>query len=247
MDPLRGKEIIGTERVRADLEGVNKRILSIAKKAKGADKEAQHEMAIATRFLEALEAGRPARTVALALEEQEIAASFHLLTLKPVLYVCNVSEADAAQGNIWSERVRAMASEENSQAVVISASIEAEISLLESADEKKEFLDELGLTESGLDQIIRTGYTLLNLLTFFTVGPQEARAWTAWHGATAPQAAGCIHTDFERGFICAETVSYSDFVTYKGESGAKEAGKFRQEGRGYLIQDGDIFHFRFNV
>lgn len=247
IDPLRDKDIIETELMLADLESVTKRLQSIAKKSKGADKAAQQEMAIATRFLEALEAGKPARAVTLTAEEEAIAASFHLLTLKPVLYVCNVSEADAFTGNAWSERVVALAAGENAQAVVISASIEAEIALLESTADKEEFLSGLGLSESGLAQIIRTGYQLLNLLTFFTAGPQEARAWTVGQGATAPQAAGCIHTDFERGFICAETVAYADFVAFKGEAGAKEAGKFRQEGRGYIVQDGDVFHFRFNV
>lgn len=247
VSPVRDKDIIDTELMLADLESIAKRIQAITKKSKGADKVAQQEMATAQKFLHALEAGQPARTVNLTDEEWVIATNFHLLTLKPVLYVCNVAETHVTATNPLVEAVRAMAIQEKSPVVIISANIEAEIALLESPSEKQEFLEGLGLTESGLDQIIRTGYNLLNLLTFFTVGPQEARAWTIGQGLCAPQAAGCIHTDFERGFICAETISYGDFVACKGEAGAKEAGRFRQEGRNYVVQDGDIFHFRFNV
>jgi GTP-binding protein YchF len=247
IDPLRDKEIIDTELMLADLASLSKRKENLAKKLKAQDKEAKEEDIICTKLLAALEEGRPARSVTLTETELPIAHQFGLITLKPVLYACNVQESEAGSGNTWSEKVAKMAQQENASSVIISASIEAEISLLGSREEKEMFLQELGLTKSGLDQVIEKGYGLLSLLTFFTCGPKETRAWTTFKGATAPQAAGCIHSDFERGFIRAETISYQDFITYKGESGAKEAGKFRQEGKDYIVQDGDIFHFRFNV
>lgn len=247
IDPLRDKEIIDTELMLADLASLTKRKETLAKKLKAQDKDAKEEDAICTKLLGALEEGRPARSVTLSPAETTLAQTFGLITLKPVLYACNVEESEAATGNAWSEKVTEMARKENSSTVVISASIEAEISALSSIEEKELFLNELGLKKSGLAQVIEKGYGLLNLLTFFTCGPKETRAWTTFKGATAPQAAGCIHSDFERGFIRAETIAYEDFIAFNGEAGAKEAGKFRQEGKEYIVQDGDIFHFRFNV
>jgi GTP-binding protein YchF len=197
----------------------------------------------------ALRDGKPAREIipGLSAEKLEILRLLQLVTSKPVLYVANVGEEDAAKGNALSEKVAAKAKAEGTECVVITAAIEAEVSVLESEDEKKEFLSSLGLEEPGLNKIIRAGYRRLNLLTFFTVGPKEARAWTVRRGAHAPQAAGAIHTDFERGFIRAETIAYDDFIACKGEAGARDAGKLRQEGKEYPVQDGDVFHFKFNV
>ncbi|MFN7662423.1 MAG: redox-regulated ATPase YchF [Alphaproteobacteria bacterium] len=247
IDPLRDKDIIDTELMLADLASLTKRKEGLAKKLKTQDKDAKEEDAICSKLLVALEQGHPARSVTLSAEEKTVADTLGLITLKPVLYVCNVQELEAGTGNELSQKVAALAAQEKASALVISASIEAEISILPSREEKKMFLNELGLTKSGLDQVIEKGYGLLGLVTFFTAGPKEARAWTTFKGATAPQAAGCIHSDFERGFIRAETIAYDDFILCKGEAGAKEAGKFRQEGKDYLVQDGDIFHFRFNV
>ena len=247
IDPLRDKDIIDTELMLADLASLTKKKETLAKKLKSQDKEAKEEDIICTKLLAALEDGRPARSVTLSLEESTLAQTFGLITLKPVLYACNVEESQAGTGNDWSQKVAEIARQEHASAVVISASIEAEISVLSSMEEKEMFLNELGLKKSGLAQVIEKGYGLLNLLTFFTCGPKETRAWTTFKGATAPQAAGCIHSDFERGFIRAETVAYEDFIACKGEAGAKEAGKFRQEGKEYIVQDGDILHFRFNV
>jgi hypothetical protein len=247
IDPLRDKDIIDTELMLADLASLSKKKETLAKKIKAQDKEAKEEDLICTKLLAALEEGRPARSVTITPEEKKIAEAFGLITLKPVLYVCNVQESEAGTGNALSQKVDAMARQEGASSVVISASIEAEISALSSREEKEMFLEELGLKKSGLAQVIEKGYGLLNLLTFFTCGPKETRAWTTFKGATAPQAAGCIHSDFERGFIRAETIAYEDFIHCNGEAGAKEAGKFRQEGKEYIVQDGDIFHFRFNV
>ena len=247
IDPLRDKDIIDTELMLADLASLTKKKETLAKKLKSQDKEAKEEDIICTKLLAALEDGRPARSVTLSLEESTLAQTFGLITLKPVLYACTVEESQAGTGNDWSQKVAEIARQEHASAVVISASIEAEISVLSSMEEKEMFLNELGLKKSGLAQVIEKGYGLLNLLTFFTCGPKETRAWTTFKGATAPQAAGCIHSDFERGFIRAETVAYEDFIACKGEAGAKEAGKFRQEGKEYIVQDGDILHFRFNV
>jgi GTP-binding protein YchF len=197
----------------------------------------------------ALQAGKPARSLIakFGAEQRKILKSLQLVTAKPVLYVANVGESDAAKGNALSEKVAAKARAESTQSVVIAAAIEADVAQLGSEAEKKEFLDALGLKEPGLNRIIRAGYTLLDLVTFFTVGPKEARAWTVRKGAAAPEAAGVIHTDFERGFIKAETIAYADYIAHHGEAGSREAGKLRQEGKEYVVQDGDIFHFRFNV
>jgi len=197
--------------------------------------------------LAVLRDGKPARLAEISKEQAPIYRSFQLLTAKPVLYVCNVSEDEAATGNQYTEKVAAKAAAEGAQAVVISAAIEAEIAQLGSPEEKAEFLESIGLEETGLAQVIRAGYALLEQITFFTIGPKEARAWTVHAGSAAPQAAGEIHTDFERGYIAAETIAYEDYVANGGESGAKEAGKMRLEGRDYIAKDGDIFNFRFNV
>ncbi len=198
-------------------------------------------------MLAALREGKSARTVKFDAEHQAVLKSLNLITSKPVLYVCNVEEASAATGNAFSAKVAAFAKSQGAASVVISAAIEAEVAQLAEESEKQEFLETLGLEETGLTRVIRAGYGLLGLLTFFTVGPKEARAWTVEKGAKAPQAAGVIHTDFEKGFIRAETIAYDDFVAAGGEQGAKEAGKMRLEGSEYLVRDGDIFHFRFNV
>ncbi len=247
VDPLRDAEIISTELLLADLESLERRETSLAKRAKGGDKEAVALQEILKKILPVLREGLPARQVKISEEEKFLYKQLQLLTGKPVLYVCNVQEDEAATGNELSQKVATFAEKEGSRSVVISAAIEAEISTLSSDAEKQEFLESLGLSETGLAQIIREGYKLLNFLTFFTVGPKEARAWTTFQGAKAPQAAGEIHTDFERGFICAETIAYPDYVEHQGEQGAKSVGKMHQQGRDYLVQDGDIFHFRFNV
>lgn len=247
IDPLRDAEIISTELVLADIEKLERREINLLKKLKGGDKDAAVLLEIIKKVLPILHQGLPARNTHLTKEEQALSLNLHLLTSKPVLYVCNVKENEAATGNSFSEQIEAFAQKENSSSIVISAAIEAEISQLPSEEDKKDFLESLGLKETGLSQIIRRGYHLLDLLTFFTAGPKEARAWTTFHGAKAPQAAGVIHTDFERGFICAETISYEDYIKYNGEQGAKNNGVLRQEGRNYIVNDGDIFHFRFNV
>lgn len=247
VDPLRDKEIIDTELMISDMEMLTKRKESIAKKLKSNDAAAKTEMVVLVKILSHLEAGHPARSLSLTDEEATYAKTFGLITSKPVLYVCNVNENEAKAGNALTALVAEMAQKENATHVIISAAIEEEISSLENEEEKKMFLEELGLTSSGLDKVISQGYQLLDLITFFTCGPKEARAWTLSKNKTAPQAAGQIHTDFERGFIRAETISYNDYVTYNGEQGAKEAGKYRSEGKDYVIQDGDILLFRFNV
>lgn len=247
VDPIRDAEIIETELMLADLESVTRQVDGIAKRAKGGDKDAKIQHGLMEKVIKALEAGLPARTVEVAEDERRAFRMLQLLTSKPVLYVCNVAESDAATGNEWSEKVAAMAKAQGAQSVVISAAIEAEIAQLGSDEEKTEFLETLGLEEPGLNRIIRAGYSLLGLQTYFTVGPKEARAWTVRIGAKAPEAAGVIHTDFERGFIKAEVISFADYVALGGESAAKEAGKMRQEGKEYPVQDGDIILFRFNV
>jgi ribosome-binding ATPase len=248
VDPQRDAETIETELMLCDLDSLERRISPLEKKAKSGDKDAKIQVAIMTRLLEALRDGKPGRSIDdWSPEEQKIVATLQLLTTKPVLYVCNVDEESSAEGNEYSAKVFEMAKAEGAVAVVISAAIESEIAQLGTAEEKAEFLETLGLEETGLARVIRAGYSLLDLLTFFTVGPKEARAWTVGRGAKAPNAAGVIHTDFERGFIRAETISYDDFVACGGESGAKEAGKMRVEGSEYLVKDGDVFHFRFNV
>jgi GTP-binding protein YchF len=247
VDPLRDAETVETELMLADLDSLERRLDATAKKAKGGDKEAKALLGVMEASLAELRAGRPARQASIAAEDRALFNQLQLLTAKPVLYVCNVEEAAAATGNAWSAKVAERAAKEGAAMVVISAAIEAEVAQLANAEEKAEFLEHLGLEEPGLARIIRAGYELLDLVTFFTVGPKEARAWTVHRGARAPEAAGVIHTDFERGFIRAETIAYEDFIAAGGEQGAKEAGKMRAEGKEYVVQDGDIFHFRFNV
>ena len=247
VDPLRDAETVETELMLADLESVEKQIETATKRARGQDKEAIARLEVLNAVAEVLREGQPARKVQLRNEQKPILKLLQLLTTKPVLYCANVEEENAGDGNAYSEEVRAKAEAEGAGFVVVSAAIEAEVAALETPEEKQEFLAELGLTETGLNRVIREGYRLLDLITFFTVGPKEARAWTVKRGATAPQAAGVIHTDFEKGFIRAETIAYDDFVTLGGEQACKDAGKMRQEGKDYIVKDGDIFHFRFNV
>ncbi|HEY7688624.1 MAG TPA: redox-regulated ATPase YchF [Dongiaceae bacterium] len=247
VDPIRDADTVDTELMLADLESLEKRTDATAKKARGGDKESKIQLAVMEPVLEALRAGRPARSVALSPEQKPILRQLQLMTSKPVLYACNVDEASAAAGNEWSKKVEARARQEGAESVVISAAIEAEVALLTDPKDKQEFLESLHLTEAGLDRVIRAGYHLLDLITFFTAGPKEARAWTVRRGAKAPEAAGVIHTDFERGFIRAETIAYDDFIACGGEQGAKDAGKMRAEGKEYVVQDGDIMHYRFNV
>ncbi len=248
IDPLRDLEIIETELVLADLDSLEKRISALQKKVRSGDKETKEILAVAEPIYKAVAEGKPARAVQFGSEaENKLARNLQLLTRKPTMFVCNVEEGSAATGNGFSAKVQARAKEEGAACVIISAKIESEVAMLAAESEKKEFLDALGLKETGLAQIIRAGYGLLNLITFFTAGPKETRAWTVHKGALAPQAAGVIHTDFEKGFIRAETISYPDFVACKGEQGAKDAGKMRLEGKEYVVQDGDIMHFRFNV
>jgi hypothetical protein len=245
IDPVRDAETVETELMLADLDSLEKRALGLVKRARGGDKEAVAQMALIEPLKAALEAGRPARS-AVPKGEEAAAAKLQLMTTKPVLYVCNVEEAGAATGNAHSARVLAMAEAQGARAVIVSAAIEAEISQMADTD-RGEFLASLGLADSGLDRIIRAGYALLGLVTYFTVGPKEARAWTITQGMKAPQAAGVIHGDFERGFIAAETIPYDDYVALNGEQGAKEAGKMRVEGKEYVVKDGDVLLFRFNV
>lgn len=246
VDPIRDADTVETELMIADLESVERQAENAAKRARTGDKEAKQRMAVLEPVLAALRDGRPARQVEVAEELKPLFRSLNLLTAKPVLYVANVAEHEVATGNAYSEQVRARAEAEGAAMVVVSAAIEAEIATLEP-EEKQAFLEELGLKESGLARLIRAGYELLDLITFFTIGPKEARAWTVQRGAKAPQAAGVIHSDFERGFIRAETISYEDYIALGGEQGAKDAGRMRAEGKDYVVADGDVFHFRFNV
>ncbi|PJN95113.1 redox-regulated ATPase YchF [Amaricoccus sp. HAR-UPW-R2A-40] len=246
VDPVADAETVETELMLADLESVEKRLLGLQRKLRGGDQEAADQARLLEAAKVALEAGRPARTVKVDAEDARTWRLLQLLTGKPVLYVCNVEEGAAATGNAHSEAVAAKAAAEGAGCVVISAAIEEEIAQLEDA-ERAEFLADLGLEEPGLDRMIHEGYRLLGLSTYFTVGPKEARAWTIPAGATAPQAAGVIHGDFERGFIRAETIAYGDFVGLGGEQPAKEAGKMRSEGKGYKVADGDVLHFLFNA
>jgi hypothetical protein len=245
VDPVRDAETVETELMLADLDSLEKRALGLVKKARGGDKDAIAQMALIEPLKAALEAGQPART-AVPKGEEVAASRLQLMTTKPVLYVCNVEEASAATGNAHSARVSEMAQARGARAVIVSAAIEAEISQMPEAD-RAEFLASLELADSGLDRIIRAGYALLGLVTYFTVGPKETRAWTITQGMKAPQAAGVIHGDFERGFIAAETIAYDDYVALGGEGGAKEAGKMRVEGKEYVVKDGDVLLFRFNV
>ena len=246
VDPVADAETIETELMLADLESIEKRLQNLTRKVRGGDKEAVQQERLLKEAQAMLEQGKPARMVELAEDDAKAWKMLQLLTTKPVLYVCNVDEASAATGNDLSARVEEMAKAQGAACVVISAAIEEEISQL-PAEDAAVFLGEMGLEEAGLDRLIRAGYDLLALETYFTVGPKEARAWTVASGATAPQAAGVIHTDFQRGFIRAETISFDDYVVCKGEAGAKDAGKFRVEGADYKVIDGDVFHFRFNV
>ena len=247
IDPMRDADIVETELVIADLESLEKRLPNLQKKAKGGDKDSGEQVAIIEKVLKVVNEGHPARMTAIADEaERRQFKLLQLLTSKPVMYVCNVDEGSAATGNALSAKVVEMAAKKNAQCVIISARIEAEISTMDTQADKDEFLDSLGLKETGLSQIIKAGYRLLDLVTYFTVGPKEARAWTITRGTQGPAAAGVIHTDFEKGFIRAETISFNDYVAAKGEQGAKEAGKFRLEGKEYVVQDGDVLHFRFN-
>jgi len=246
IDPVADAETIETELMLADLESIERRLANLARKIRGGDKDSADQDRLLRAALVALEAGRPARSVKVADDDQRAWRLLQLLTANPVLYVCNVEEACAASGNAQSARVAAMAAQQGAASVVISARIEEEISQL-PADEATMFLEEMGLHEAGLDRLIRAGYQLLGLQTYFTIGPKEARAWTIPKGALAPQAAGVIHGDFEKGFIRSETIAYDDYVAGHGEAGAKEAGKFRIEGKTYQVQDGDVLHFLFNA
>ena len=247
VDPIRDADTVETELMLADLESLERRISPLEKRAKGGEKEARIQVAVMEKALVLLREGRPAREVALEGAEEKPFKMLQLLTAKPMLYICNVDEESAADGNELSARVAARAEETGAAWVVISAAIEAEVASLDSDEERQEFLESLGLEETGLARVIRAGYGLLDLITFFTVGPKEARAWTVRRGAKAPESAGVIHTDFEKGFIRAETISYGDFVNNGGEQGAKDAGRMRLEGKDYVAKDGDVFHFRFNV
>ena len=246
IDPLSDLEIVETELMLADLETLERREPSLSKKAKGGDKESQELMGLVNKALDLLRDGRPVRAIEIKDGEEALLKSLQLLTAKPVLYVCNVNETDASKGNHYSELVFDMAREEGAGSVLISAKIESELSQLD-ADDQYEFLEELGLQEPGLVRMIYEGYDLLDLMTYFTAGPKESRAWTVPSNSSAPRASRAIHTDFEKGFIRAEVISYSDYVEFNGEQGAKEAGKMRIEGKDYQVQDGDVILFRFNV
>ena len=247
IDPISDAETVETELMLSDLESLEKRVPALAKKGMQGDKEAKAAASVLGQALELLREGKPARlTVPKDEEEERLFAQAQLLTAKPVLYVCNVEEESAGAGNAFTQRVFAKAKAEGANAVVVSAAIEADIVTM-PVEERAEFLSELGLEEAGLARIIRAGYDLLHLITFFTVGPKEARAWTVETGAKGPQAAGAIHSDFERGYIRAETIAYDDYVALNGEAGARDAGKLRQEGKDYVVKDGDVLHFKFNV
>jgi GTP-binding protein YchF len=244
VDPLSDIATIETELMLADLDSLERRIAQMEKKAKGGDKEAKELLALAERSLGELKEGRPARAIGVSREERRLFQSLGLLSSKPVLYVCNVAEESADRGNAYSDLVKGQAAKEGAAVAVVSAKIESEIALLPQA-EQEAYLEAIGLSEPGLSRVIRAGYELLHLVTYFTAGPKEARAWTIEQGTRAPQAAGVIHTDFEKGFIRAETIAYDDYVANGGEAGAREAGKFRLEGKDYVVADGDVLHFRF--
>ena len=247
VDPVSDAETVETELMLADLESLEKRVPSLVKKATQGDKEAKVQAAALGKALDLLRDGKPAR-LAVAADEEEARAlgQAQLLTTKPVLYICNVEEASAASGNAFSAAVQAMATRVGAGAVIVSAAIEAEVAMMAPAD-RPEYLEALGLTETGLTRVVRAAYELLGLITFFTVGPKEARAWTVTRGSRAPQAAGAIHGDFEKGFIRAETMAFDDYVRFNGEAGARDAGKYRSEGKDYVVHDGDVMLFRFNV
>ncbi|MEO0939248.1 MAG: redox-regulated ATPase YchF [Pseudomonadota bacterium] len=246
VDPLEDAETIETELMLADMESIEKRLQNIVRKVRGGDKEAVQQERLLNAAMAALEDGKPARVVEVDDEDARAWKNLQLLTTKPVLYVCNVGESEASEGNAHSAKVAEMAAAQGMSHVIISAQIEEEISQLED-EEAQMFLEEMGLEEAGLDRLIRAGYALLHLETYFTVGPKEARAWTIKSGTKAPQAAGVIHGDFEKGFIRAETIAYDDFIALGGEQAAKEAGKMRAEGKAYTVKDGDVLHFLFNT
>jgi len=245
IDPCSDIEVINTELALADMDTVEKALLRVGKAAKGGDKEAVAQKAVMEQALACLNQGDPVRSLRLDADQQRLLRDLHLLTVKPTMYIANVAE-DGFENNPYLDQVRALAVREGAVVVPVCAAIEAEIGELPDA-EKGEFLADLGLDEPGLNRVIRAGYELLGLQTYFTAGVKEVRAWTVAVGATAPQGAGVIHTDFEKGFIRAEVIAYNDFIAYKGEAGAKEAGKWRLEGKEYIVQDGDVMHFRFNV
>jgi len=244
IDPIADIDTIETELMLADLESLEKRVDALEKKAKGNDKEAKETLALVNRALVLLREGKPARLMERKSEEEKLFHSLGLLTSAPVLYACNVEEASAASGNAFSRKVEERAKAEGAVSVAISAKIESEIAML-PAEERADYLAAVGLKETGLDRLVGAGYALLHLVTYFTAGPKETRAWTITKGTKAPQAAGVIHTDFEKGFIRAETISYGDYIASNGENGAKEAGKMRLEGKDYVVADGDVMHFRF--
>ena len=246
VDPLAEDESIESEWMLTDIESIEKRLQNLSRKVRGGDKEAVQQESLLNSALKKLEEGLPARSVEIAEEDQKAWQMLQLLTAKPILFVCNVEENSAATGNSHSDKVVSMAASQDAGVVIISAQIEEEISQLE-ADEALMFLEEMNLTEAGLDRLIRAGYELLNLETYFTAGPKEARAWTINKDTKAPAAAGVIHGDFERGFIRAETISYNDYIKFEGEAGAKDAGKMRVEGKAYVVKDGDVMHFLFNA
>ena len=246
INPLRDTETIDTELMLADLESLERQTQNLLKKAKSNDIDAKNDIVLMKKLSEFLSDGIPLRLAILSDEEMARIKTFNLLTSKPVLYACNVNEDDASDGNNFTKNIFDKAKTEKCDAIIISGSIESEIAMLEET-EKKEFLKDLKLKESGLNRLIRTGFSLLDLITFFTVGPKETRAWTIKNNSSAPEAAGIIHTDFQKGFIRAETISYDDYINFKSEQAAKDAGRMRVEGSDYIVKDGDVFHFRFNV
>ncbi len=247
VDPIRDAETVETELMLADLDSLERRLVAAQKRARGGDREAKSQLEVMEPVLAALHDGRPARLVDIPAERRRDLKALQLLTSKPILYIANVDEAAAASGNELSRRVLDYAATQGAPAVMIAAAIEAELAILADDSERREFLADLGLAETGLDRVITAGYELLDLITYFTAGPKESRAWTIPRGTKAPQAARVIHSDFEKGFIRAETIAYADFVACGGEQGAKDAGKMRLEGAEYVVQDGDVMHFRFNV
>lgn len=247
VNPIRDKETIDIELQLKDLETVDKRLEKVNRAAKTGDKDAQKEQATLLKFKTALESGISARAVEIDDDEADLMKGFQLLTAKPILYVCNVDEASAKNGNAYVDTVKEAVKDENAEIIVLAVATEADIAELESYEERQIFLEDIGLDEPGVSRLIRAAYTLLNLQTYFTAGVKEVRAWTVPVGASAPQAAGVIHTDFEKGFIRAEVIAYNDYVTFGSEAKVKEAGKMRVEGKEYIVKDGDIMHFRFNV
>ena len=246
VDPVRDAEVVETELMLADLDSLEKRLPNLEKRAKSGDKEAAVEAPVVKKALDALREGKPARDATFTADELPVFHRLQLITAKPMMYVLNVEESAAASGNAHSAAAEAFAKQRNMLSVVISAAIEAEVAQL-PIEEQGDYLSSLGLKETGLTRVVRAGYQLLDLVTFFTVGPKESRAWTVRREAKAPEAAGVIHTDFEKGFIRAETIAYDDYIALNGESGARDAGKLRLEGKEYPVKDGDVFHFRFNV